>query len=66
MDDVYFNRSTQVSFYYFSDKHIIVPLEALEVIEWKKTHPPAEQFKEMVDATKEEDNALLLIFDFKQ
>ena len=67
-DDVYFNGLTiPVSdFIYHANKHIIVPLNAFEVVEWKKKFPQAEQFKEIVDATKEEDNPILLIFDFKQ
>ena len=67
-DDVYFNDLTiPVSeFIYHANKHIVVPLDAFSVVEWKQTHPPVEQFKEMVNATKEGDNPLLLIFDFKQ
>ncbi len=67
-DDVYFNGlSIPVSeFKYHASKSIIVPLDAFGVFEWKNAHPPAEQLKEVVDATKEGDNPLLLIFDFKQ
>jgi hypothetical protein len=66
--DVYFNGLTiPVSdFKYQADKRIFIPLDAFDVFEWRKEHPPAEQFKGMVNATKEEDNPLLLIFDFKQ
>jgi hypothetical protein len=67
-DDVFFNDLTiPVSeFIYHANKHIFVPLDAFTVTEWRNAHPPSKQFKEMVDATKEEDNPLLLIFDFKQ
>ena len=67
-DDVYFNGLTiSVSdFKYYANKRIIVPVDAFSVVKWKHTHPPAEQFQEMVNATKEDDNPLLLIFDFKQ
>ena len=67
-DDVYFNGLTiPVSeFNYHSDKHIFVPVNAFDVIEWGKEYPMDNRFKELVDVTKEEDNPLLLIFDFKQ
>ena len=68
IDDIYFNGLTiPVSeFNYHALKRIIVPLDAFDVTEWRKEHQPAMQFKDMVNATKEEDNPLLLIFDFKQ
>ncbi len=67
-DDVYFNGlAIPVSeFGYHASNRIFVPLDAFAVSEWKKAYPPAEQFKEMVHATKEGDNPLLLIFNFKQ
>ena len=67
-DDIYFNGLTvPVSeFKYHANKRIFVPIDAFSVVEWKKTNPPAKQFKELVDITEEEDNPLLLIFDFKQ
>ena len=67
-DDVYFNGLTiPVSeFIYHANKSIIFPLDAYKVAEWRNSHPPTEQFKEMVNATTEEDNPLLLIFDFKK
>ena len=67
-DDVYFNGlSIPISkFKYHANKSIIVPLDAFDVFEWKNTYSPAEPFKEMVNTTKEEDNPLLLIFDFKK
>jgi hypothetical protein len=67
-DNIYFNGLTiPISeFSFHADKHIFVPLDALAVVEWKNAHIPADQFREMINATKEEDNPLLLIFDFKQ
>jgi len=67
-DDIYFNGLTiPVSeFNYHANKHIFVPVNAFSVVEWKQTYPTAEQFKSLVNATNEEDNPLLLIFDFKQ
>ncbi|MDR2967990.1 MAG: 6-bladed beta-propeller [Tannerellaceae bacterium] len=67
-DNVYFNGLTipTAEFPFHADKHIFVPLEAYAVVEWRNTHIPAEQFKEKINATKEEDNPLLLVFDFKQ
>lgn len=67
-DDVYFNGLpiTVSEFVYHANSHIFVPLDASDVFEWKNAHPPTEQFKEMINATKEEDNPLLLIFDFKK
>ena len=69
-DDVCFNGLTipVSNFIYHANKnkHIIVPLDALSVVEWRKIYAPSEQFEKMVNATKEEDNPLLLIFDFKQ
>lgn len=69
-DDIYFNGlNIPISkFIYHADKNksIIVPLDAFSVVEWRKMHSPSEQFKKMVNITKEEDNPLLLIFDFKQ
>ena len=67
-DDVYFNGLTipVADFKYHADKRIFVPLDAYKVFEWRNVYPPAEQFKRMVDVTEEEDNPLLLIFDFKQ
>jgi len=67
-DDVYFNGLTfPVSeFIYHADKHIIVPLDAFSVTEWRNAQPPSMQFKDVVNTTKEEDNPILLIFDFKQ
>lgn len=66
-DDVYFTGLTiPVSqFIYHANKHIIVPLDAFSVVDWKKAYPPIEQFKDMVNTTEEKDNPLLLIFDFK-
>ena len=52
-------------FCYHAEKHIFVPVGAYIIVEWKDTHHPAEQFKGMVDTTKDDDNPLLLIFDFK-
>jgi hypothetical protein len=67
-DDVYFNGLTiPVSdFKYYADKRIFVPLDAFDVFEWRDEYPAAEQFKRIVNTTKEEDNPLLLIFDFKR
>lgn len=67
-DDVCFDGlSIPVSeFKYQANNRIFVPLEAALVYEWKDTYPPTDQFKEVVHATKEDDNPLLLIFDFKQ
>ena len=67
-DDVYFKGLTiPVSeFIYHANNRIFVPLDAFSITEWRNAHPPSEQFKEMVNATKEEDNPLLLIFDFKK
>ena len=53
-------------FYYHAEKHILVPVDAYIILEWKNTLHPAEQIKEMVDTTKDDNNPLLLIFDFKQ
>lgn len=67
-DDVYFNGLTipLSKFIYHANKHIFVPLDASDIFEWKHIHPPTEQFKEPVNATKEGNNPVLLIFDFKQ
>lgn len=69
-DDICFNGLTipisKFIYHANKNKHIIVPLDAFSVVEWRKTYPPSEQFEKMVNATKEEDNPLLLIFDFKQ
>lgn len=68
-DDICFNGLTipisKFIYHANQNKHIIVPLDAFSVVEWRKIYPPSEQFEEMVNATKEEDNPLLLIFDFK-
>jgi hypothetical protein len=67
-DNVYFNGLiTSVSnFAYHSDKHIFVPVHAFNVVEWRKLYIMEKQFKEVADVTEEEDNPLLLIFDFKK
>ena len=67
-DDIYFEGLTiSISdFKYFANSSIFVPLDSFDVFEWKNMHPPNDQYKEMVNATEEEDNPLLLIFDFKQ
>lgn len=69
-DDVFFNGLTiPVSKFIYhanKNKHIIVPLDAFSIIEWRKINTPSEQFEKIVNTTKEEDNPLLLIFDFKQ
>ena len=67
-DDIYFNGLTipLSEFSIHADKHIIVPLHAVSVVEWAKTNPIKEPFKETVNATKEADNPLLLIFNFKK
>jgi len=67
-DNVYFNGLTipLSEFIYHANKHIVVPLDAFSVVEWRDKHPPLEQFKEIVNTTEEKDNPLLLIFDFKQ
>ena len=67
-DDIYFNGLTiPVSeFIYHADKHIIVPLNAFSVYEWMKKYVVSDRFKELVNVTKEEDNPILLIFNFKQ
>lgn len=68
-DDVYFKGLSIpiVRFIYHANKnkHIIVPLDAFSVVEWRKSYPLSEQFEKMINATKEEDNPLLLVFDFK-
>ena len=66
-DNVYFNGLTiPVSeFNYHANKRIFVPVDAFSVVEWGKKYPPAEQYKEMVNETKDEDNQLLLMFDFR-
>ena len=67
-DDIYLpGLSIPVSqFNYHASQRIIVPLDAFAVAEWRDAHPPSVQFEDMVNATEEEDNPLLLIFDFKQ
>jgi len=67
-DDVYFKDLTipTSEFNYYAEKHILVPINAFKVVEWRKTFQSEKQFKELVDATDEEDNPLILIFDFKQ
>lgn len=69
-DDICFNGLTipisKFIYHANKNKHIIVPLDAFSVVEWRKIYSPSEQFEKMVNATQEEDNPLLLIFDFKQ
>lgn len=69
-DDVYFNGLTiPVSqFIYHANKSgsIVVPLEAYSVVEWRNSHAPSEPFESIINVTHEDDNPLLLIFDFKQ
>lgn len=68
-DDIYFKgltRPVSEFSYHAADHHIVLPVDAANVVEWRKTNYPEEQFKEMVDATKEDDNPILLIFDFKK
>ena len=67
-DDVYFNGSTiPVSeFVFHANKHIFVPIDAFKVVEWRQEHPSSEQYKGIVSDVKEDDNPILLIFDFKQ
>lgn len=67
-DDVYFKGLTipVFDFIYHADKHIVVPLDAFAVVEWKKKYPSVGKFQEIVNVTEEKDNPLLLIFDLKQ
>lgn len=69
-DDVCFKGLTiPISqFIYHANKSgsIIVPLEAYSVVEWRNTHTPSEPFESLINTTREDDNPLLLIFDFKQ
>ena len=67
-DDVYFDGLTiPVSdFIYHADKQIFVSIDAYKVIEWKNEHPLKDPFNERVNVIKEDDNPVLLIFDFKR
>ena len=67
-DDIYFSGLTipVAEFPFHVDKHIFVPLNGFDVVEWKKSYSPKEQFKEMLNNAKETDNPLLLMFDFRQ
>lgn len=69
-DDICFDGLTipisQFIYHANKNKHIIVPLDAFSIVEWRKKYSPSEPFEKMVNATKEEDNPLLLIFDFKK
>lgn len=69
-DDVYFKGLTipisQFIYHANKDGSIVVPLEAYSVVEWRNTYTPSEPFGSIINTTKEDDNPLLLIFDFKQ
>ena len=67
-DDVYFNglNFPLSKFSYHADNQIIVPINAFEAVEWRNSYPLSKQFEEIVNMTDEEDNPLLLIFDFRQ
>lgn len=69
-DDVCFKGLTiPISqFIYHANKSgsIVVPLEAYSVVEWRNTHTPSKPFESIINTTREDDNPLLLIFDFKQ
>ena len=65
-DDVCFNDLIcPVSTYYYADKHLFLKIDANQAVEWRKEHPPTEQFQEIVNTTDEDDNPLFLICDFK-
>ena len=67
VDDVYFNDLTFPEIMsYQADKHIFFIINAYQAVEWRKENSPKERFKEIVNDTEEDDNPLLLIFDFKQ
>lgn len=67
-DDVYFKGLTiPVSqFTYHANKCIFVPIDASTVVKWKNVYPMSEPFNEIINTTEDEENPLLLIFDFKQ
>ncbi len=52
--------------YHATEKHVIFPLEATEVEEWREKYAPAEPFKEQINATHWDDNPVLLIFNVKK
>ena len=67
IDDVYLPGAVFPALLsYQADKHLFFKIDAYQVVEWRSMYFPAERFKEIVDATKEDDNPLLLVFDFKQ
>jgi hypothetical protein len=69
-DDVFFDGLTiPISdFNYYADEHIFVLIDAYNIIEWRNTYPLSGQFAKLVNINEveEEDNPILLIFDFKK
>ena len=68
-DDVCFKGLTipLSQFIYHANKSgsIVVPLEAYSVVEWRNTYTPSEPFENVINEIREDDNPVLLIFDFK-
>ncbi|GHT22178.1 hypothetical protein FACS189430_03570 [Bacteroidia bacterium] len=67
-DDIYFDSLIipAEEFNYFADSSIIFPVDAPTIMEWRNKYQPAEKYTKAVNDTQEDDNPVLLIFDFKQ
>jgi len=68
-DDIYFNGlvTSIADFAYHADNgYIFLPLDADKIVELRGKYSVSEQFKEIIDAVKWEDNPGLLIFSLKQ
>jgi hypothetical protein len=66
-DDVFFGSLIipMEDFVYFADENIIFSVDAPKIIEWRDKYQPGKKYENMIGATNENDNPVLMIFNLK-